>query len=100
MVPKRIRITAQAVVMEIELNESRTPEQIWNALPLSGPVSTWGEEIYFRISVKALPEDEKELVELGDVAYWSPGSAFCIFFGPTPTSQDDEIRPASAVNED
>ena len=35
---------------------------------------------------------------MGDLAYWPPGKAFCIFFGPTPMSQGNEIRPASAVN--
>jgi hypothetical protein len=30
--------------------------------------------------------------------YWPPGSAFCIFFGPTPSSHGDEIRAASPVN--
>jgi hypothetical protein len=38
------------------------------------------------------------VVELGDVGYWPPGSAFCIFFGRTPVSGPGEIRPASAVN--
>jgi len=36
-------------------------------------------------------------VEEGDVAFWIPGRAICIFFGKTPIS-DDKIRPASAVN--
>ena len=31
-------------------------------------------------------------------AYWPPGHAFCIFFGPTPSSRGAEIRPASPVN--
>ena len=35
---------------------------------------------------------------LGDLGYWPPDSGFCIFFGPTPASTGDEIRPASAVN--
>jgi len=35
---------------------------------------------------------------LGDLGYWPPGSAFCIFFGRTPSSQGEEIRPASPVN--
>ena len=38
------------------------------------------------------------MVELGDVGYWPPGQALCLFFGPTPASRGDEIRPASAVN--
>ena len=39
-----------------------------------------------------------EVVELGDLAYWPPGHAFCIFFGPTPASRGDECRAASPVN--
>ena len=35
---------------------------------------------------------------MGDLGYWPPGKALCLFFGPTPASQGDEIRPASAVN--
>ncbi|MQG29069.1 MAG: hypothetical protein FI723_11855, partial [SAR202 cluster bacterium] len=31
------------------------------------------------------------------LGYWPPGQAFCLFFGPTPASQGDEIRPASEV---
>ena len=37
------------------------------------------------------------MVELGDLGYWPPGRAFCIFFGRTPASRGEEIRPASAV---
>ncbi len=62
------------------------------------PGDTWGDEIYFGIPVKAKAENPCETVELGDLAYWPPGSAFCIFFGPTPASRGAEIRPASPVN--
>jgi len=37
------------------------------------------------------------LVNIGDLGYWPDGNAFCIFFGPTPVSHGDEIRPASPV---
>jgi len=37
-------------------------------------------------------------MEAGELAYWPPGQAFCIFFGPTPASKGNEIRAASAVN--
>ena len=43
-------------------------------------------------------ENPKVVVELGDLAFWPPGNAFCIFFGRTPASKGDEIRPASEVN--
>ena len=70
---------------------------IWDALPIEASASTWGDEIYFGIPVAAGEEMGQEVVELGDLGYWPPGSAFCMFFGPTPMSRGDEIRPASPV---
>lgn len=96
---KRIRIIAGDVSAVAELMDSETSEAIWDALPIENTVNTWGEEIYFDIPVDSpLDETAKEVVEKGDLGYWPTGKAFCIFFGPTPASQGDEIRPASAVN--
>jgi hypothetical protein len=95
---RKIRITAGRVSAEAVLNGSKTAEAVWEALPFSIPGETWGDEIYFGIPVKAKPEDARAVVNLGDLGYWPPGSAFCIFFGPTPASRGDEIRPASPVN--
>ena len=75
-----------------------TTKAFIEALPITGKANLWGDEIYFNIPVEAPPENGKSVVESGDIAYWPPGSAFCIFFGPTPMSRGDEIRPASAVN--
>jgi len=94
----KIKITAGKVSMEAELNDSSTAHMIWNALPIEKHGSTWGDEIYFAIPVKAQEEDSQAVVEMGDLAYWPPGTAFCIFFGPTPASKDGDIRPASPVN--
>ena len=98
MSQKRIRITAAPVVMEAELNQSRTAQRIWEVLPIEAPGNTWGDEIYFSIPVDAETDNAQEVVELGELAYWPPGTAFCIFFGPTPMSRGAEIRPASPVN--
>jgi hypothetical protein len=95
---RRIRITAGSVSAEAVLDGSSTARAVWEALPLSVPGETWGDEIYFGIPVKAAPESPRDTVEMGDLGYWPPGSAFCIFFGPTPASRGDEIRPASPVN--
>ncbi len=95
---KRIRIKAGRIKISAELNESKTASLIWDALPLEAEVNTWGDEIYFSIPVKAELDNPKEVVEKGDLGYWPPESAFCIFFGPTPISKGDEIRPASGVN--
>ena len=96
---RKIRIEAGSVTCAGELNESSCARVIWDALPLGSQLDTWGEEIYFCIPVHhELEEDAQEVVNEGDLAYWPQGSAFCIFFGPTPMSQSDEIRAASAVN--
>ena len=95
---RTIRITAGSVSMAATLDDSATADAVWAALPLSIAGQTWGDEIYFGIPVTAAPDKPRETVEMGDLAYWPPGSAFCIFFGPTPMSRGSEIRPASAVN--
>jgi hypothetical protein len=97
----RIRIiTPSAGEVQAELSEEnpRTARAIWEALPIEARANTWGDEIYFSIPVDVGAENPKEIVEMGDLGYWPPGNAFCIFFGPTPASRGDEIRPASPVN--
>jgi hypothetical protein len=96
---RRIKVTVGEVEVSGELNETRTADLIWNSLPVESQVNTWGDEVYFSIPVQAELEDSaREVVDLGDMGYWPPGNAFCIFFGPTPNSRGDEIRPASPVN--
>ena len=96
---RKIRIRAGAVTAEATLNGTATADKIWNALPLSARANTWGDEIYFSIPVEAaLERDAQEVVERGDLGYWPPETAFCIFFGPTQVSTGDEVRAAGAVN--
>lgn len=95
---RKIRIRAGSVEMLGELNDSKTGQAVYEVLPLKEEANTWGEEIYFSIPVKAQPDNPQETVEMGDLGYWPAGSAFCIFFGPTPVSKGEEIRPASPVN--
>lgn len=84
-------------MVDAELNDTNTASAVWDALPIQANGSTWGDEIYFKIPVDAELEDGQKVVELGDLGYWPPGQAFCLFFGPTPASKGDEIRPASEV---
>jgi hypothetical protein len=94
---KKIRISAGAIEAEAELNGTKTAQAIWKALPIKSRVNLWGDEIYFSIPIKLKLEAGQEVVNIGDLGYWPDGNAFCIFFGPTPVSQGDEIRPASQV---
>src|SRR5438874_11236136 len=97
MMARGIRIRAGEVEARAELNDTKTASAIWDALPIEARGNTWGDEIYFSIPVKMKTERGQETVDLGDLGYWEPGSAFCIFYGPTPMSYGEEIRPASPV---
>ena len=94
----KIRIAAGGVFEEATLNDSKTAKAIKKALPIEATAQTWGDEIYFSIGVNIQPEQPQATVGMGELAYWPPGTAFCIFFGPSPMSTGDEIRPASPVN--
>jgi hypothetical protein len=93
----KIRIAAATIEAEAELNTTRTAQEIWEALPIRSRVNLWGDEIYFSIPLGLQLEAGQEVVSMGDLGYWPDGNAFCIFFGLTPVSQGDEIRPASPV---
>lgn len=95
---RRIEVTAGRVRAQAELNESQTAQAIWDALPFEGLANTWGDEIYFSIPLMLQLEAGQEVVQIGDLGYWPPGKAFCIFFGPTPASTADVVRAASAVS--
>ena len=94
---KKIKIETGKVEAIAELNNTRTAQAIWEAMPIKAHANLWGDEIYFSIPVKLKLENGQETVNIGDAAYWPQGPAFCIFFGPTPVSKGSEIRPASAV---
>ncbi|MCX8108809.1 MAG: cyclophilin-like fold protein [Verrucomicrobiae bacterium] len=95
----QIKIATGEISVLAELNESATARAIWDALPFEGKAHRWGDEVYFSIPVKCpLEESAREVMEMGELGYWPPGKAFCIFFGPTPVSSGNEIRAASSVN--
>jgi len=95
----RITISAGDVTMEAELNEGSTALKVWDALPIESRANRWGDEIYFEIPVSAVEEpDARADVAVGELGYWPVGSAFCIFFGPTPVSSGVEPRAYSPVN--
>ena len=99
MAEHRIKISAGDVVVSARLDDTDAANRLWEALPVQASANTWGDEIYFSIGIDAERDDTaQETVEPGALGYWPPGDALCLFFGPTPLSVGDEIRPASAVN--
>ena len=88
-----------AIVLEATINDTPTAKAILKALPFESSANTWGDEIYFHTPAQTrLEVNAQALVEVGDLAYWPSMPAFCIFFGPTPASTDDQPQAASAVN--
>ncbi|MBM5805905.1 MAG: hypothetical protein FJZ49_07595 [Candidatus Verstraetearchaeota archaeon] len=88
-----LRISFQSVEARGELVRilaPRTAERLLEAMPFTSKSFLWKEEIYFETPVSLCPEKPKPTVHTGDMAYWPPGKAFCIFFGRS--------QPYSPVN--
>jgi uncharacterized protein len=101
MMPTAITVKIGNLELKGELNDSATGKALAGMLPTIVKMSRWGEEYYGALP-KALNMDEgpdaRDEMEVGELAYWPPGNALCIFFGPTPASSGDEPRAASPVN--
>mgnify|MGYP006303600229 CR=1 FL=1 len=87
--------------MEAELlleNAPKTCDALWNALPLTLNLSSWGHELYGNVPINPPAENPQEECEVGDLAYWLEGSGFCILYGKTPVSTSDKPRLISPGN--
>src|SRR5262249_42714723 len=94
-----IVIRCGGVFLTAELDDCDTARKVAAALPITSEAGRWGDEVYFEIPVAArLAADARDVMQPGEIAYWPPGRAFCIFWGRTPSSRGTEIRAASAVN--
>ncbi|MBU2563880.1 MAG: hypothetical protein KJ568_05465 [Actinobacteria bacterium] len=94
---KNIKIISKNFEFLVELNDSKTSQEIIKKLPIVSRANRWGDEIYFQIPVYFELENGIEILDTGSVAYWPPGNAFCIFFGKTPASTKDKPQAASPV---
>jgi len=88
--------------VSVELDDKQAPKTvhaILEKLPIKVKINRWGDELYTDpMPVKVKEENAKSLVNLMDVAYWPQGQGLCLFFGPTPISKGNEIKPYSPVN--
>ena len=86
--------------LNIKLNNSQTSNAIQNLNDFKAKINTWGEEIYFETPLKTakLEPNSRDVINLGEVAYWVEGSSIAIGFGPTPASLGSEIRLVTKVN--
>jgi len=88
--------------IDLELDDTMCPNTVKSFLqnlPFTLGINLWGEEIYTNESpINVDEENAKAQVELYDVAYWPTGKAICLFYGPTPIGNKNEIKPYSPVN--
>ena len=97
--PEQIKIVAGQVELIAQLNDSPSAKALLEKLPLDLRMSRWGDEYYGNCGLEVEEEPQaRDLMEVGELAVWPPGSALCIFFGPTPASTGEEPRAASKVN--
>ena len=95
---ENIALSFGTVTLKAVLNESSAAKEIASRLPLEVEMSRWGDEYYGALD-SALPSigDNRDEMKIGELAYWPPGRALCVFFGPTPASEGSEPRAASPV---
>ncbi|MBA13405.1 MAG: hypothetical protein FI688_05105 [SAR202 cluster bacterium] len=99
MSDKKILIQTDDITLNAILFDTSTANKIFNQLPITSLGNRWGDEIYFSVNISdELKAESTDLFNVGDLAFWPPGNAFCIFWGPTPASEKDEIRAASPAN--
>ena len=91
---RRLVVRGEEAEITVELGEGAVAKELWSRLPIDSKARLRGEEIHFPILAPDAvePADRSEL-DVGDVAYWPPENALCLFFdhttGKTPRTAED-----------
>ena len=87
-------------IIKLQLLNTKTSQILAELNSFKSKINTWGDEIYFKTPSKniALEPNTSDIMNYGEVAYWTEGNSIAIGFGPTPASTNDEIRLVSKVN--
>ena len=96
---KQIKLIFKNKELILTLRNTKTANAIFKASPFKANIQKWGEEIFFNIPLKVdLEKEAKSVIEFGEVAFWTEGSAIAIGYGPTPISTKDEIKLVAPCN--
>jgi len=87
-------------IVKLQLLNTKTSQILAGLSSFKSNINTWGDEIYFKTPSKniTLEANTSDIVNYGEVAYWTEGNSIAIGFGPTPASINGEIRLVSKVN--
>ena len=82
--PTPITVKIGSAILAAELDDSPGAGLLAGSLPTTIPMGRWGDEYYGNCGFDfELAENARDILEVGEIALWPPGSALCIFFGPT-----------------
>ena len=96
---KKLILKFNSKLFEVNLRDTETARLISKSVPINSTIQMWGEEIFFNTNIQvALEDDAKEVMQLGELAFWTEGSAIAIGYGKTPVSIDQEIRLIGPCN--
>ena len=96
---KKVKIEFLEQSIEVELDNTNTAKKIWDACPIKSITNTWGDEIYFETNIVVKKDKTaKDIIKLGEIAFWVEGSSIAIGYGPTPISKAGEIRLVTKAN--
>ncbi len=102
-----MRLIDSSLVGQFELNRNgvfMNPRQPGGTCSFLGgyvytTVASFRQANYASMRLRAGKEpDAKEVVEVGELAFWVEGDSIAIGFGPTPVSRGEEIRLAARTN--
>jgi hypothetical protein len=98
--PLAVKLTLEDLDLFGHLDDSPAARAVAGLLPLEVGLKRWGDEYFGDVGqpVGPLSGDTREVMDLGELAFWDWGNAFCLFFGPTPASQAGEPRAVGPVH--
>ena len=96
---KKLILKFNSKLFEINLRNTETAKLIAKSIPIKSKIQIWGEEIFFNTNLQVnLEDDARDVMQLGELAFWTEGSAIAIGYGKTPVSIDQEIRLIGPCN--
>ncbi len=99
IIMKKLILKFNSKLFKVNLRNTETARLISKSVPINSKIQMWGEEIFFNTNIYVtLESDAREVVQLGELAFWTEGSAIAIGYGKTPVSIDQEIRLIGPCN--
>jgi hypothetical protein len=97
--PTSVTLDLDGTLLEGELNDTPAAAELAGHLPLIVRMQRWGDTYQGSMPVTLNPpgEPETDVLDVGELAYYRPTNALCLFFGHTPASVGDESRAAGPV---